>query len=90
MRVVVSNKGRAVYGCDVSHLAVLSSRQHNVWVRCVGGKMVDRISYGNTLVYNTFPFPSISNQKAEELAMCALRILEVRERYPDRDAGGVV
>lgn len=82
--VVVSNKGRAVYGCDVSHLAVLSSRQHNVWVRCVGGKMVDRISYGNTLVYNTFPFPSISNQKAEELAMCALRILEVRERYPDR------
>ena len=64
--------------------SVLSSTMHMVWLRTVGGRLETRYRYSKDLVYNTFPFPAISKQKEEELAMCALRILEVRERYPDR------
>ena len=65
-------------------LGVLCSRLHVVWLDAFGGKMRDDFQYSKGLVYNTFPFPAISKQKEEELAMCALRILEVRERYPGR------
>ena len=82
--VVVSSTARAIYNPSVWLLSIISSRIHFVWVATIGGKMRTDIAYGNTLVYNTFPFPAISKQREEELAMCALRILEVRERYPDR------
>ena len=60
------------------------SAMQMVWLRTVGGRLKTDYRYSKDLVYNTFPFPSISKQRQEELAMCALRILEVRERYPDR------
>lgn len=79
-----SNKLNVVLESPLWLMSVLSSKIHDSWVRSVGGRMKMDISYSIALCYNTFPFPSISKQREEELAMCALRILEARERYPDR------
>ena len=82
--VVVSDLAFVVQDAPVWIISTISSTMHMVWLRTVGGRLETRYRYSKDLVYNTFPFPSISKQKEEELAMCALRILEVRERYPDR------
>ena len=82
--VMPSNKLNVLMDSPTWLFSLMSSRLHNVWVRAVSGRLEMRISYSVALSYNTFPFQSIAKQREEELAMCALRILEVRERYPDR------
>ena len=82
--VIVTNLASVVLDPPAYLMSILSSTMHMVWLRTVGGRLETRYRYSKDLVYNTFPFPTISKQKEEELAMCALRILEVRERYPDR------
>ena len=82
--VLPSNRLNVLLDFAAMDYAVLTSSMHNSWIRRVSGRMKMDISYSVALSYNTFPFPSISKQREEELAMCALRILEVRERYPDR------
>ena len=82
--VVVYASAQAIYNPQSWLIGVLSTRMHRIWVEMVCGKLESRIRYSSAIGYNTFPFPSISKQREQELAMCALRILEVRERYPDR------
>ena len=82
--VVVYASAQAIYNPQSWLIGVLSTRMHRIWVEMVCGKLESRIRYSSAIGYNTFPFPSISKQREEELAMCALRILEVRERYPDK------
>lgn len=73
-----------IYNCPLWVFALIISKIHLVWVRLLAGRMKDDLNYSSTICYNTFPFSAMSKQKEEKLAMCALRILEVRERYPDR------
>jgi hypothetical protein len=40
--------------------------------------------YTKDLVFNTFPFPNISNQRIEELTQSTFRILEEREKHPEK------
>ena len=81
---VCGNSNLCISNCAPLVASFMFSTMHMVWLRTVGGRLKTDYRYSKDLVYNTFPFPAISKQKEEELAMCALRILEVRERYPDR------
>ncbi len=69
----------ALYDASLWLFAVLTSRIHMVWVRAVAGKLETRIRYSNTLCYNAFPFPSLSNEQKTELEETALLILKYRE-----------
>jgi hypothetical protein len=55
-----------------------------VWVKNTGGYLGTSIRYSSALCYNTFPFPAISNQRKEELTQCTFRILEEREKHPEK------
>jgi hypothetical protein len=55
-----------------------------VWTRVISGKLEDRIRYSSSLIYNTFPFPQIATQREEELTQCTFRILEEREKHPEK------
>ena len=64
--------------------SVLTSSIHMCWVRYVAGKIKTDIRYSKDIVYNNFPFPPISNQRKEELTQCTFRILEEREKHPEK------
>lgn len=81
---VISNKGQAIYAVDYWIFAVLTSKNHNVWTQVFAGRMETRIQYSNTLCYNTFPFPPITDKQKEELTMCTFRILEEREKHSEK------
>jgi hypothetical protein len=55
-----------------------------IWLRTVGGKLEERIRYSKDVVYNNFPFPSISTQRKNEITQSVFRILEEREKHSDK------
>lgn len=78
---VVSDAAFAVYDAEPWLFALLTSRIHMVWTRAVGGKMKTDYRYSNTIVYNNFPVPPLSEEMKERLTVAALRILDVREYH---------
>ncbi|PPG35225.1 SAM-dependent methyltransferase [Pseudoclavibacter sp. RFBG4] len=78
---VVSNLAYAVYDAEPWLFALLTSRMHMAWTRAVGGQLETRLRYSNTIVYNNFPVLPLSETAKEELALSALRVLDVREYH---------
>ena len=81
---IISNSAFAIYNAKIYLFSILNSSMHIDWVRAVCGSLETRIRYSNTLCYNTFPFPSISQSQKEELEQCVFRILEERENHSEK------
>jgi hypothetical protein len=62
---------------------VLSSNVHNAWLRIVAGRFREDFTYSVSVVYNTFPWPSISSEQKAKIEQTAQAVLNTRERYPD-------
>jgi hypothetical protein len=80
---VISDAAFAVYDAEPWVFALLTSRMHMVWTRAVAGALETRIRYSNTIVYNNFPVPPLSDAKKTQLTERALRVLDVREYHPE-------
>lgn len=82
--IVISDAAFGVYGAAPWVFALLTSAMHMAWVRSVGGRINTDYRYSNTLVYNTFPVPPLSDPMKERLTAAALRLLDVREYHCER------
>ena len=81
--VVVGDKIYVVEGLGLSDFGVLTSSVHNAWMRAVGGRMKSDYSYSNTIIYNNFPWPTITDSTKNKLEVTAQAILDARAQYPD-------
>lgn len=81
---IISNAARVIYNAEPYLFSLISSRMHIQWVRAVAGRLKTDMQYSNTLCYNTFPFPKISQSQKEELEQCVFRILEERENHSEK------
>lgn len=61
--------------------ALLASRMHLIWIATVCGKLETRYRYSNTLGWNTFPVPLLTEQNKADLSKCAEDILLAREAH---------
>ncbi|MDJ0457944.1 N-6 DNA methylase [Arthrobacter sp. NQ7] len=86
---VISNKGFAVYDAELWVFALLISKMHMSWVNAVSGRMREDYQYSNTIVYNNFPVPSLSDAMKEKLTVAALRVLDVREYHCEQTLAGL-
>lgn len=78
---VISDAASAVYDAEPWLFALLNSAVHMAWTRAVGGRMKTDYRYSNTVVYNNFPVPPISEAMKGKLTVAALRVLDVREYH---------
>ena len=62
-------------------VAIYASRLHLVWIATVCGKLETRYRYSNTLGWNTFPVPLLTEQNKADLTTCAENILLAREAH---------
>jgi hypothetical protein len=62
-------------------MALIASRLHLVWIATVCGKLETRYRYSNTLGWNTFPIPTLTEQNKADLTRCAQNILLARETH---------
>lgn len=84
---VITDLAFAVFDAKPHIFAVLSSRLHYIWGAAVGGRFKSDPRYSNTLVYNTFPLPALSDAQKVELEECAWRIVAARENNPGMTIG---
>jgi hypothetical protein len=66
---------------DLWVLAIIASRCNLVWVATVCSRMRTDYRFTNTLAWNTFPVPTLTNQNKADLTRCAEDILLVREAH---------
>ncbi|MGE0269574.1 MAG: class I SAM-dependent DNA methyltransferase [Candidatus Omnitrophota bacterium] len=78
---VVSNKAFTIPGNELWPLAIISSRINLIWVATVCARMRTDFSYTNTLGWNTFPVPILTDKNKTDLTRCAEDILLVREAH---------
>jgi len=82
-QAVIGHKCYAIYDASLWVMALLVSRMHWVWVLTVCARMRTDFSYSNTMGWNTFPMPVMTERDRLHLARCAEQILLAREaNYP--------
>lgn len=78
---VTTNQAFALYDAPLWNLALIASRLHLVWIATVCGKMKTDFRYSNTMGWNTFPVPKLTEKNREDLTRCAEDILLAREAH---------
>ncbi|GAN81129.1 class I SAM-dependent DNA methyltransferase [Acidocella aminolytica] len=77
----LTNLAFALYDAPLWNLALIASRLHLVWITTVCGQLETRIRYSNTLGWNTFPVPTLTEKNKADLTRCAEDILLAREAH---------
>ena len=77
----MSDNAFALYDAPLWNMALIASRLHLVWIATVFGKMKTDFRYSNTLGWNTFPVPMLTEKNKADLTGCAENILLAREAH---------
>lgn len=80
-RTGTTNQAYALYDEPLWNLSLIASRMHIVWIATICGKLETRYRYSNTLGWNTFPVPKLTEKNKEDLTCCAEEILLAREAH---------
>jgi len=78
---VTNHAAFTVYGVHLVELALIISTLHRVWAETIAGRLGNGTRYGNTVVYNTFPLPKLTEKNKADLTRCAEDILLAREAH---------
>ncbi len=78
---VVSNAAFASFDTPLWNMALIASKLHLVWISAVCGKLKTDFRYSNTLGWNTFPVPKLTDKNKDDLTKCAEDILLARESH---------
>jgi hypothetical protein len=79
--VIASNLCLVVPDAKKYHFGVLSSEMHMDWMRTVAGRLESRYRYSNNMVYNNFPWPTVTESQENEIADLADRVLKARVEH---------
>ncbi len=77
----VTFKCYALYDAPLWNMAIVASRLHIAWIGAVCGRMRTDFSYSNTLGWNTFPVPTLTEKNKADLTRRAEDILLAREAH---------
>lgn len=69
---------------DLYDFGILNSEMHNDWMRRVAGRLKSDYRYSPKLVYNTYPWPEVNQEKKLVIESLAEEVLLIREDYPDK------
>jgi hypothetical protein len=70
-----------MFNAPLQNLSIIASRMHISWISTVCGRLKSDYRYSNTLGWNTFPIPKLTDQNKADLTQCAEEILLAREHY---------
>ncbi len=79
--VVPTNKAFFLPNAPTWTLAIIASKLHLVWIETICGRLRTDYSYSNTLGWNTFPVPQLTEKNKADLTRSAEEILLAREAH---------
>jgi hypothetical protein len=77
----IVNYAFGMYDVPLWNMALVASKLHLAWIATICGKLETRYRYSNTLGWNTFPVPKLTDQNKADLTRCAENILLAREAH---------
>lgn len=81
--VVYTNALFFVDNATIYTFGILTSNVHMAWMRTLCGRLKSDYRYSNTIVYNTFPWPTPTKEQQANIEKTAKMILDARNLYPD-------
>ncbi len=78
---IIGDRNFALYDAPLWNMALIASRLHWVWIGTVCVRMRTDFSYSNTLGWNTFPVPTLTDKNKADLTRTASDILLAREAH---------
>jgi hypothetical protein len=78
---IIADSAFGLFDAPLWNAAIFSSRIHLVWIATVCGKLKADFRYSNTLGWNTFPVPALTEKNKADLTRCAENILLAREAH---------
>lgn len=81
--IIAGNKLFYMENASLYHFGIIESNVHMSWMRAVAGRLKSDYSYSNTVVYNTFPWPVLTDKQKSNIEETAQGILNARALYPD-------
>jgi len=79
--VISTNKNFIIPNGSLYDFGIITSLMHNDWMRLVAMRMKSDYSYGNKVVYNTFPWPDVTEAQRKEIESLAEEVLLTREEF---------
>ena len=76
--IIATNLVNIIPEGSIYDFAILTSLIHNDWMRLVAGRLESRYRYTSTIVYNTFPFPNVTDTQKKNIENLAEEILLAR------------
>ena len=65
---------------NLYHFGMLTSYIHMIWMKNIGGKLESRYRYSKNVIYNTFPFPKITQTQKDKIEELVHLILDERDK----------
>mgnify|MGYP002621375645 CR=1 FL=1 len=78
---IISDRNFGIYDGPLWTIALLASKLHLVWIATVCVRLEERFSYSNTLGWNTFPVPELTDDQKAQLEQSARKIILTREEH---------
>ena len=78
---VPTNLVQLVENGTMYEFGILNSTMHNDWMRIISSRLENRYRYTITIVYNTFPFPTVTDEQKKHIEQLAEEILLTREDF---------
>ena len=80
---LASDAVQIISNATLYEFGILTSNVHMAWMRTVAGRLEMRYRYSAKIVYNNFPWPTVTEEQKEFIANTAQGILDARALYPD-------
>lgn len=79
---IPSNKLLVIQDATLDLFGQMTSAMHMAWLAYIGGRMKSDFSYSPGLVYNTFPWPTLTDADKARLDTLAQAVLDARAAHP--------
>lgn len=81
---VTTNQVQTIPDATVYHLGILSSSTHMAWMRETCGRLKADYRYSKEIVYNSFPWPEVTEQDKQVITELMQVILDIRKEQESK------
>jgi len=85
--VIINNRVFSIETDDLLFFALLENSAFTAWVRVFSSRMKSDYMLAASTIYNTFPFPELSESQKIELRVSGKEILNIRSEFPTVSLG---
>ena len=81
--VITNDSAQFIPNITPYHFGVITSLPHMAWVRATCGRIKSDYRYSIKLCYNSFVWPTVTDEMREKISATAQGILDARAAHPD-------